>query len=397
MNLLTAYRPIVGSASVDRVRRKADAVRGRAVTHLNATKNGGGVAALLKSFVPLMREAGFDVRWGALDPPPGFFDVTKKIHNALQGAPLAIRQREWDLYHQGAATTCTSFVDEVDHLVIHDPQPLPSARRGAGSGSRIWCCHVDLSRPDRTTLDRLGGYLRDMDACVYSVPAYRQRINPREEVIAPAIDPFSEKNVDLELAEADAILDAYGIPLDLPLVAQVSRFDRAKDPLGVIRAANLARETVDFRLVLLGNLAADDPEGDEVRAEVLEKADDRTLVVDDPGDPRLVNALQRRAQVVLQKSVQEGFGLTVAEAMWKGTPVIGSAVGGIPTQIEDGINGYLVDSAEAAARRVVELLEAPDLRRRMGEAAHASVRRRFLMIRYLEDWLDLLLSLEEVS
>jgi trehalose synthase len=260
----------------------------------------------------------------------------------------------------------------------------------------VWRCHVDLSHPNKQLWEYLAGFVERYDSVVLSLPEYAQKISTPQHFIMPAINPFSTTNKVLSDGEIDDRLRHYDIPTDLPLVVQVSRFDKWKDPQGVIEAFRLARRQVDATLVLVGNVATDDPEGQSVFTEICADADERIRILS-VEDSALVNALQRRATVVLQKSLREGFGLTVTEAMWKGAAVIGGRTGGIRHQIEDGFNGFLVDTVEQAAERIVQLLRDPELRRRLGAQAHESVRERFLMTRLLEDWLDLIASLETSS
>jgi trehalose synthase len=280
-----------------------------------------------------------------------------------------------------------------DRVVVHDPQPLPIVGHSRKRGPWIWRCHVDLSHPEPSLWEYLKPFVEQYDAAVLSIPEYARDLRVPQVFFMPAIDPFSIKNREMSDAEVEERLAHHRIPTDLPLVVQVSRFDRWKDPEGVIAAWRLARQEAPCTLVLLGNMAADDPEGQEVYAEVTRHQDERLIILSRE-DTALVNALQRRAAVVLQKSLREGFGLTVAEAMWKGTPVIGGNVGGIRHQIEDGHNGFLVDSVEQCAERIVQLLKNPRLRQQMGQHAHETVRRRFLLTRYLEQYLDLFNAFE---
>ncbi|MDH4207933.1 MAG: glycosyltransferase, partial [Anaerolineae bacterium] len=262
-------------------------------------------------------------------------------------------------------------------------------------GPWVWRCHVDLTSPNGELWSYLCPFIEKYDAVIVTLEEYAQQLQTPQVFFMPAIDPFSIKNRALEESERQSRLDYYGIPTDLPLVTQVSRFDRWKDPEGVIRAFKLAREEVDATLVLLGDVATDDPEGEKVYQSLLDCREERIIILARQ-DTALVNALQSRSAVVVQKSIREGFGLTVTEAMWKGTAVVGGNVGGIKHQIEDGVNGYLVSSVEEAAQRIVQLLKDGELRRAMGQRARESVRERFLMIRLLEQYLDLLGSFETI-
>jgi trehalose synthase len=275
-------------------------------------------------------------------------------------------------------------------VIVHDPQPLPLIRHFADRDMPwLWQCHIDLSSPDRAAWDYARGFVEDYDLAIFSLPEYSDGLGIERRFVMPAIDPFSAKNRELSDDEIRTCLAHYRIPTDRPLVVQVSRFDRWKDPIGVIEAFRKAREQVDCTLVLVGNGATDDPEGDVILETIHSSIDEHVIVVK-VDDAVLVNALQRRAAVVLQKSIREGFGLTVTEAMWKGAAVIGGNVGGIRRQIQDGENGFLVQSIDQAADRIVQLLTDRALRERVGSRAKETVRERFLMSRLLEDWVDLL-------
>ncbi|HDO21376.1 MAG TPA: glycosyltransferase, partial [Nitrospirae bacterium] len=276
---------------------------------------------------------------------------------------------------------------------VHDPQPLPMINHYRKKSPWIWRCHVDLSRPNRGVWNYLAQFIGKYDAVILSIKEYAQKLGVPQLFFMPAIDPFSIKNRELSEDEIDERLKHYGIPTDLPLVVQISRFDRWKDPEGVIEAFKLVRKKVDCTLVLLGNVATDDPEGEKVYESLISNRGERIMILSCQ-DSALVNALQRRAGVVVQKSIREGFGLTVTEAMWKGTPVIGGNVGGIRYQIEDGVNGFLVSSIEETAERIEQLIKNKRLQEQLGRNARESVKERFLLTRYLEQYLDLFSSIE---
>ncbi len=382
------YEQYVGSDTIERIREKARPLAGIHVAHVNSTFYGGGVAELLSSLTLLMSSVGIRAGWRAIHGPPDFFSITKKMHNALQGGPINLTELKLEIYED---VNCENAVrNHLDHdfVVVHDPQPLPLIEHYRKRGPWIWRCHVDIEHPNAELWNYLSKFVEQYDAVIVTLEEYAQRLNTPQVFFMPAIDPFTHKNRSLSEAEVDERLEHHGIPTDLPLVVQVSRFDHWKDPQGVIEAFQLARREVDATLVLLGNVATDDPEGGDVYESLLDCRDERIRVLS-VQDSALVNALQRRAAVVLQKSLREGFGLTVAEAMLKGTPVIGGNVGGIRYQIENGVNGYLVDSVFEAAQRIVEVINDPALRRRLGEAAHKTVVDRFLMIRLLEQYIDL--------
>ncbi len=317
--------------------------------------------------------------------------MTKKLHNALQGADINFSEQKTSIYEEVVYENALRTHLDHDLVIVHDPQPLPLISHYRKQSPWIWRCHLDLSSPHPEVWAYLRPFIEEYDAVVVSIPEYRQNLAPPQRCFMPAIDPFILKNRELDDTEINDRLSHYGIPTNLPIVCQVSRFDRWKDPHGVIEAFRIARREVDCILVLLGNVATDDPEGQEVFESLCDYKDDGIFVLSHQ-DTALVNALQRRADVVLQKSVREGFGLTVTEAMWKGTPVVGGNVGGIPHQIRNGDNGFLVNSVEETAQRVVQLLEDPDLRRRIGEKGRETVRQHFLMPRLMEQYLDLFAS-----
>jgi trehalose synthase len=284
---------------------------------------------------------------------------------------------------------------DQDVVIVHDPQPLPMINYYRKNRPWIWRCHIDLSSPNKELWGYLIRFIKKYDAVILSSKDYKQKLDTPQVFFMPAIDPFTITNRELSQHEINERLKHYNIPINLPLVAQISRFDRWKDPEGVIKAFKIAQKEVDCTLILLGNVATDDPEGDEVYKSLLGYRDDRIIILT-VQDAALVNAVQRKATVVLQKSIREGFGLTVAEAMWKGTPVIGGNVGGIRYQIEDGVSGFLVSSVEEAAQRIVQLIKDKDLREHMSKKAKESVKQRFLLTRYIEQYLDLLGSFEPI-
>jgi trehalose synthase len=315
------------------------------------------------------------------------------MHNALQGDDINLSELKKNIYEEVVFENAVRMHLDHDLVVVHDPQPLPLIRHFRKKSPWVWRCHIELSDPNRELWAYLAPFIERYDAVVVSLPEYAQKISAPQRFIMPAINPFSPTNKDLSEKDVDERLSHYDIPTDLPLVVQVSRFDKWKDPQGVIRAFKIAQKEIDATLVLVGNIATDDPEGQRVFESLCTCANDRIRVLS-VQDTALVNALQRRATVVLQKSIREGFGLTVTEAMWKGTPVIGGNVGGIKHQIKDGVNGFLVDGAEDAAQRIVALIRDHSLRERLGNEAKKTVAERFLMTRLMEDWLDLIASFE---
>lgn len=339
-----------------------------------------------------MNTMGLEMGWRVTEGRPEFFAFTKELHNGLQGAPVEITESKRLAYEQIVFENSIRMHLEHDVVIVHDPQPLPLIQHYQRTGPWIWCCHVNLSAPDPNVWNFLRPFIERYDAAVFSLPEYAQDLKLPQRFIMPAINPFSMTNKDLTETEIEQVLHRYSIPTDLPLVVQVSRFDQWKDPQGVIEAWQIVQRTTDCRLVLLGNKADDDPEAAAVLESAQASASDRVLVLS-VTDALLVNELQRRAAVVLQKSIREGFGLTVSEAMWKGTPVIGGNVGGIRYQITDGENGSLVNSIEEAAARMLEILRNPDLARRLGANGREAVQRKFLLSRLAEDWIDLITSL----
>jgi trehalose synthase len=387
------YKPLVGAEIIERIRAKAKSLQDLHVVNVNSTYYGGGVSQLLSSETLLLNSLGIRTGWRVIQGSPDFFSVTKKIHNALQGDKINLTDRKMQLYEDVIYEN--SIRNHLDHdvVIVHDPQPLPLINYYRKDCPWIWRCHIDLSSPNQNLWNYLVPFVEKYDAVVLSNKDYKQNLETPQLFFMPAIDPFTITNRELRQHEIDERLKHYHIPTDIPLVVQVSRFDRWKDPEGVIHAFKLAREEADCTLVLLGNVATDDPEGEEVYRSLLGYREKRIIILT-VQDGALVNALQRRAAVVLQKSIREGFGLTVAEAMWKGTPVIGGNVGGIRYQIQDGINGFLVSSTEDAAHRIVQLIKDRELREHMGRQAKESVRQRFLLTRYLEQYLDLIGSFE---
>ncbi|MGA7973036.1 MAG: glycosyltransferase [Pseudolabrys sp.] len=387
------YELLIGAEAVDRILKKVERLRDLHIVNINSTYYGGGVAELLSSLTLLMNGSGIRTGWRVIQGRPDFFSITKKMHNALQGGDINLTELKTQIYEEVAFENAARLHIDHDIVIVHDPQPLPLIRHFRKKAPWIWRCHVDLSHPDPEMWNYLAPLIERYDAVVMSMPEYAQDLSVPQRFIMPAINPFSSTNADLSDTEIDERLAHYDIPTDLPLVVQVSRFDTWKDPQGVIDAFKIARRQVDCTLVLVGNVATDDPEGQEVFAKVCGSAEERIRILS-VQDTALVNALQRKAAVVLQKSLREGFGLTVTEAMWKGATVIGGNVGGIKQQIEDGVNGFLVDSVEQAAVRIVQAVKDEGLRERIGTKARESVAKRFLITRLMEEWLDLIGSFE---
>src|SRR5690554_876663 len=390
------YERYIGSEIVDRINKKAESLRDFRVLNFNSTYYGGGVAEILSSLTLLMNSLNIKAEWRVIQGTPDFFTITKKMHNALQGGKINFSDIKKEIFEE--VVFQNAFRNYIDHnfIIVHDPQPIPLISFYKKKSPWVWRCHIDLSNPHKKVWNYLKPYVEKYDAVVLSIKEYARKIKPPQFFFMPAINPFNIKNKELTEAEMKDRLNRYNIPDDLPLVVQVSRFDKWKDPEGVIKAFKIARKEIDATLVLLGNFATDDPEGSQIYESIMASRDERILVLPYGDDTALVNTLQRKAAVVLQKSIREGFGLTVTEAMWKGTPVIGGNVGGIKYQIKNGINGFLVSSFEEAARRIVELVKNKKLREKMGRAAQESVSKNFLLTRYLEQYLELFNAFEPV-
>jgi trehalose synthase len=395
LHSLDQYEPLIGAATAERIAVKAKRVRTMRVAHVSSTFYGGGVTELLTPLTLMMNAIGIETDWHLIQGTPGFFGCTKMLHNTLQGESVEFSDSERAIYEEVVFENATRLhLDDCDAIIVHDPQPLPLIKHFPDREMPwLWQCHVDLSSPYAPVWNYLRGSIEQYDGAVFSLPEYAQDLNLDQHFVTPAIDPFSAKNRDMSDKEIREFLRSYKIPTDRPLVTQISRFDRWKDPMGVIDAFRKAREQVECTLVLVGNNASDDPEGEKILESIKSVADEGIIILS-VDDPSLVNALQRHAAVVLQKSTREGFGLTVTEAMWKGAAVIGGDVGGIRHQIKDGRNGFLVKTPDEAAARMVHLLTNPALRERIGARAKESVREKFLMSRLLEDWLDLLIGYE---
>jgi trehalose synthase len=398
---LAAYRPIVGDAAIEEIRGLAAPLQGARVLHINATAFGGGVAEILATLVPLMRDVGLDAHWQVIGGTDEFFAVTKALHNGLQGmdVPLPPAMQETYLHHNRGFAE--AFKGEYDLIVVHDPQPAALKHfLQPRFGRWLWRCHIDTSTPSPTIWQFVKPFVDQYDALIFTLQDFASPDlkAKRTAFIAPSIDPLSPKNAPLPAAESQAIVRRFGLEPERPLLVQVSRFDPWKDPLGVIDAYRLVkRQMPDMQLALIGSMASDDPEGwdfyDRTLRHAGEDFDVRVLHNFHGVGNREVNAFQREADVVIQKSTREGFGLVVAEALWKGKPVVGGRAGGIPLQVLDGQTGYLVDSVEACADKVLALLRQPDLAQQMGQHGREHVRQNFLSTRNLRDYLRLFAAL----
>lgn len=393
---LAEYERVIGKQRIDLLQRLADRLKGKTLTHVNSTKEGGGVAEILNRAVPLLNDLGIATDWQVIEGNPDFFKATKAFHNGLQGNEVALSPRMREAYLAVNEENAKRLRLEADVVFIHDPQPAALIQHARNRGKWLWRCHIDASRPNRGVWKFLRQFVVRYDASVFSMPAFAQSLPHPQYIVHPSIDPLSDKNRDLTEEEIQAVLDRLEIPRDKPMILQVSRFDRFKDPLGVVKAFQMVRQSRPCRLVLAGGGASDDPEGLEVLAEVKNAAgndpDIHILLL--PSDSHLeINALQRAANVVVQKSIKEGFGLTVTEALWKGKPVVGGATGGITLQVHNYHTGFLVHSAEGAAYRIRYLLSRPEDGLRMGKTAREFVRDHFLITRQVQDYMALMLIL----
>lgn len=384
---LDAYRPIIGDGEIERIRALADPLKGARVLHLNATAFGGGVAELLGTLVPLMSAVGLDAEWRTMHGADEFFAVTKAMHNALQGAEIPFTDAMYETWKRYNRENARAFDADYDFVIIHDPQPagILAMLGREGSGAWLWRCHIDLTAANPVVWGFLRPYVAPYDATIFSMPEYfRDDLHgPRTAVIPPSIDPLSPKNMALPHDTLGEIIRDYNVDPERPLLIQVSRFDPWKDPLGVIAAYRIVkREIPGVQLALLAAMATDDPEGWQWYEKVARTAcldEDIEILSNLNGVGNVeVNAFQRAAAVCIQKSLREGFGLTVAEALYKGRPVVAGNVGGIRAQIEDGVSGFLVDSVEECAERCLRILRDPALGERLGNAGRERVRERFL-------------------
>jgi trehalose synthase len=396
---LADYRSIVPRELMEEIDTLAEELRGARVLHVNATAFGGGVAEILYTLVPLVTDAGLQAEWQILSAPPEFFNVTKSFHNGLQGHPVDFPAEAQELYESVCRANAADLTREYDFIVIHDPQPLAMRRFVAQDPDRqtwwVWRCHIDTSTPDHGLYDYLLPSINAYDAAVYTLRDYvPQGLTVPVREIAPTIDPLAPKNMRLSPEDASYIVRQFGVDVERPLLLQVSRFDPWKDPLGLVDVYRSVKTVhPGVQLALIGSMASDDPEGWEYLDKVIDYVggDPDVFVLsnlDNVGSVE-VNAFQSHADVVIQKSLREGFGLTVTEALWKGRPTVGGAVGGIPLQIQDGVTGYLVDSSAACAERCLEILADPEKHRQMALAGKEYVRREFLTPRLLRDDLRL--------
>jgi trehalose synthase len=394
---LEEYARILGEGEIEELRALAKPLRGRSIEMINSTAVGGGVAEILTRLLPLGEQLGLNIRWDVLTGGDDFFEVTKAFHNALHGAPYHATARDFEIFKAYNERNQARLPLDAEFMVIHDPQPAALIEGRKKNGNHwVWRCHIDLSHPNQAVWDFLEPYVARHDASMFSSPEFARKLPIPQYLFYPAIDPLSEKNCDLEPEFIAGVLARYGIDPQRPILTQISRFDRLKDPVGVVRAYRIVKRYFDCQLVLAGGGAPDDPEGSVVLKEVLREAenDPDIKVLDLPASaPLEVNALQRASTIVIQKSLREGFGLTVSEALWKKKPVVASAVGGIPTQVIHKQTGLLAHSVEGTAYQIRFLLSHPEIAAKLGESGHQHVKENFLITQKLKRYLTLFLAL----
>lgn len=395
---LENYREIIGDKTFSSVFTKMRNLYGKHMLHLNSTYIGGGVAEILSSLVPLMNDVGLDAGWRTIHGNIDFYGITKKFHNALQGQEINFSQIKKDLYVDVNRQFSTyTHISGHDFVLVHDPQPLPLIQFYRKKQPWVWRCHIDLSTPNKELWDYLKEFILKYDMVIVSSEKYKSKDLPVEyRIIEPSIDPFTHKNKPIPDSLIAETLKKNGVPTDKPLMTQISRFDKWKDPKGVVEVFKIVKEKIDCRLVLCGNMATDDPEGleifEDIRKQTKKHIDNRDVILLTVENNILVNALQRKSDVIIQKSLREGFGLTVTEGLWKERPVVASNVGGIPLQIKSGENGFLCepDDVKDFADKTLEILKNPGLAKELGRKGHETVKEKFLITRSLMDYLDLL-------
>ena len=395
---LEEYQPIVGKNIIDELEILGSYLARRKVLNVNSTFSGGGVAEILTRMIPLLNQLGVDATWDVIQGDEAFFNVTKKFHNALHGRDESVTKEDLDIFVETSRRNNESMALNADIYYIHDPQPIMLIERKKSLGGKwIWRCHVDVSHPDKDVWKFLRKYVVGYDATVFSAPEFSQQLPVRQYMISPSIDPLSDKNREITQSQIQAVLDKYGLDNGKPMVVQISRFDYLKDPLGVIQAFRMVRKGFDCQLVLAGGTADDDPESSRVLVEVMENAGndpDIKILAIPPGSDLEINALQRAATVIFQKSLKEGFGLTISEALWKSKPVVATAVGGIPQQVRNKVTGLLCHSIDGAAYALKQLLSNPDYAAWLGKNGHEHVKQNFLITRHVKEYLLLFIAVD---
>lgn len=395
------YRGVVGPDIIEELTILASHLGSRSIKMINSTSTGGGVAEMLRRIVPLLNELGLEVQWEVIRGDPNFFEITKSFHNALQGREARFDKEVFEAYLDVNKENSDKMEFDEDLIVIHDPQPAAMIHWNRNRRNRwVWRCHIDMSHPNREIWDFFKPYIENYDAALFSSALFSPELTIPQYQFYPAIDPLDEKNKDLDASYVSSVFDKYGIPRDKPIITQISRYDPWKDPVGVIQAFKMAHKYIDARLLLVGDKAADDPETDKIIEEVRREArgdPDIHILLFSPSIPSEINAFQRGSDIILQKSIREGFALTVSEALWKKRPVVGSAVGGIPAQIIDGHTGLLVHSVEGTSLAIRSLLNQRNFAAKLGEAGQQRVRDEFLITKNLKRYLLLLFALDRLQ
>lgn len=394
MRRIEDYEPIVGEKPINQIYDESARLAGEHILHVSSTYQGGGVAEMLNALVPLMNSVGITTGWRILHGSLDFFNVTKKFHNGLQGSKINLSGMKKKIYwDQNASFAVFTHIDH-DCVIVHDPQPLPLVSLYPKERPWIWRCHIDISQPWEPLWEYLKRYILRYDAVVVSREAYKKAdIRIDQHVMMPSIDPLSQKNVNISEGIVDKYLEKSGVERDKPIISQTSRFDRWKDPIGALKVFKKVKKKVDCRLVFVGSFASDDPEGEKTLQGLRKAAgdlEDVEIIVN--ASDIVVNSIQRASSVVLQKSIREGFAITVSEALWKGVPVVASNVGGLPLQVIDGVNGYLIEpnDLQGCADRIAKILKDDKLRMELGKEGRNHVKKNFLVTRHLLDWIELL-------
>jgi len=394
---LSDYKSVVGRDVIEELYILASHVGNRSIKMVNSTSTGGGVAEMLHRLVPLLNELGVETKWEVIKGGSDFFDITKAFHNALQGNKEVLPSEAFNTYRAYNEMNSHEMDFDEDLIVIHDPQPAALIQSSLHRNNKwVWRCHIDMSHPNQQVWEFLRPYIEQYDAAIFSSPLFSPELSIPQYRFYPAIDPLADKNRDLDISYINSTLEKYKIPRDKPIITQISRYDPWKDPVGVIRAFKMARKNVDCRLLLVGDKVADDPEAEAILTKVKKEAKDDPdihIIFLTQSIPTEINAFQRASDIILQKSLREGFALTVSEALWKYRPVIGGSVGGIPAQIIHGFTGMLVHSVEGAGLQIRTLLSQPELARSLGENGHQRVKDEFLITKSLKRYLLLLLAL----
>jgi trehalose synthase len=391
------YRAIVGDDEIDEMYLFADKLKGKSVQNINSTSVGGGVAEILSRMIPLLRSLGVDAYWDVIKGDEKFFAITKNMHNALHGLSVDLTEDDWKYFFEVNRNNAEDMDLFGDIMYIHDPQPIALVEKNKIGKNWIWRCHIDITQAQTKVMNALIDLINKYDSAVFSAPSFSQSsLNIKQVLVSPSIDPLSDKNKELPESVLDSVIARYDLDRDRPIVAQISRFDRLKDPEGVIEVYKSVKNNIDCQLVLAGGGAADDPEGPRILDQIKMEAEldpDIHVIYLPPSSDIEINALQRISTVILQKSIREGFGLTVTEALWKSKPVIASAVGGIPLQIRHKYSGILTYSIPGTAHYLKELLNDPDYAMRLGRNGREHVKNNFLITRHIKDYLGLFLSM----